>query len=64
MNRVIDDLYSKHIVLADGIVPAEGVLDSGNHKPQTTNHSARGYRPDMVRELVSTVQIWCTIIPM
>jgi uncharacterized circularly permuted ATP-grasp superfamily protein len=34
MNSFIDDLYNKHKVLADGIVPAELVLDSGNHKLQ------------------------------
>jgi uncharacterized circularly permuted ATP-grasp superfamily protein len=34
LNCFINDIYNKQKILADGIVPAELVLDSGNYKPQ------------------------------
>ncbi|MCB1690362.1 MAG: circularly permuted type 2 ATP-grasp protein [Halioglobus sp.] len=34
LNCFIDDIYNKQKILADGVVPAEIVLDSGNYKPQ------------------------------
>ncbi len=34
LNCFIDDIYNKQKILADSIVPAEIVLDSGNYKPQ------------------------------
>lgn len=34
LNRFIDDIYNKQKILAEGIVPAEIVLDSSNYKPQ------------------------------
>ena len=34
LNRFIDDIYNKQKILAEGILPADIVLDSGNFKPQ------------------------------
>jgi uncharacterized circularly permuted ATP-grasp superfamily protein len=34
LNHFIDDIYNKQKILADGIMPADIVLDSGNFKPQ------------------------------
>jgi uncharacterized circularly permuted ATP-grasp superfamily protein len=34
LNCFIDDIYNQQKILADGVVPAEIVLDSGNYKPQ------------------------------
>ncbi|CAA0093059.1 putative protein [Halioglobus japonicus] len=34
LNCFIDDIYNQQKILADGIVPAETVLDSSNYKPQ------------------------------
>tara|TARA_R110002049_G_scaffold124997_23_gene280590 strand:+ start:1314 stop:2762 length:1449 start_codon:yes stop_codon:yes gene_type:complete len=34
LNCFIDDIYNKQKILADGVVPADIVLDSGNYKPQ------------------------------
>ena len=34
LNCFIDDIYNKQKILADGIVPADIVLDSSNYKPQ------------------------------
>ena len=41
LNCFIDDIYNKQRILADGIVPAEVVLDSGNYKPQCAGMSPR-----------------------
>ncbi len=41
LNCFIDDIYNKQKILADGIVPADIVLDSGNYKPQCANVSPR-----------------------
>jgi uncharacterized circularly permuted ATP-grasp superfamily protein len=41
LNCFIDDIYNKQKILADGIVPAEIVLDSGNYKPQCAGVSPR-----------------------
>ena len=41
LNCFIDDIYNKQKILADGIVPAEIVLDSGNYKPQCAGMSPR-----------------------
>ena len=34
LNRFIDDIYNEQKILADGIVPGDIVLESGNYKPQ------------------------------
>jgi uncharacterized circularly permuted ATP-grasp superfamily protein len=39
LNCFIDDIYNKQKILADGLVPADIVLDSGNFKPQCTGVS-------------------------
>ena len=41
LNRFIDDIYNKQKILADSIVPADIVLDSGNFKPQCAGMSPR-----------------------
>ena len=41
LNAFIDDIYNKQRILADGIVPADIVLDSGNYKPQCAGISPR-----------------------
>ncbi|MEM6581202.1 MAG: circularly permuted type 2 ATP-grasp protein [Pseudomonadota bacterium] len=41
LNRFIDDIYNKQKILADGVVPAEIVLDSGNFKAQCAGVSPR-----------------------
>tara|TARA_R110002110_G_scaffold415860_1_gene658703 strand:+ start:16806 stop:18254 length:1449 start_codon:yes stop_codon:yes gene_type:complete len=41
LNCFIDDIYNKQKILADGIVPADIVLDSGNYKPQCAGMSPR-----------------------
>ena len=41
LNSFIDDIYNKQKILADGILPAELVLDSGNYKPQCAGVSPR-----------------------
>ena len=41
LNCFIDDIYNKQKILADGIVPADIVLDSGNYKPQCAGISPR-----------------------
>ncbi len=41
LNRFIDDIYNKQSILADGIVPADIVLDSSNFKPQCMGVSPR-----------------------
>ncbi|MEP5566448.1 MAG: circularly permuted type 2 ATP-grasp protein [Halioglobus sp.] len=41
LNCFIDDIYNKQKILADGILPAEIVLDSGNYKPQCAGMSPR-----------------------
>jgi uncharacterized circularly permuted ATP-grasp superfamily protein len=41
LNCFIDDIYNKQKILADGIVPAEIVLDSDNYKPQCAGMSPR-----------------------
>jgi len=41
LNRFIDDIYHKQKILADGVVPAEIVLDSANYKPQCAGVSPR-----------------------
>ena len=41
LNCFIDDIYNKQKILADGIVPAEIVLDSDNYKPQCAGVSPR-----------------------
>jgi uncharacterized circularly permuted ATP-grasp superfamily protein len=41
LNCFIDDIYNKQKILADGVVPAEIVLDSGNYKPQCAGVSPR-----------------------
>ncbi|MEM8561254.1 MAG: circularly permuted type 2 ATP-grasp protein, partial [Pseudomonadota bacterium] len=41
LNRFIDDIYNKQKILADGVVPAEIVLDSGNYKAQCAGVSPR-----------------------
>ncbi|MEH6570336.1 MAG: circularly permuted type 2 ATP-grasp protein [Halioglobus sp.] len=41
LNCFIDDIYNKQKILADGIVPADIVLDSSNYKPQCANVSPR-----------------------
>ena len=40
LNCFINDVYNEQKILADGIVPAETVLESGNYKPQ-----CRGVKP-------------------
>ncbi|MBN7795541.1 circularly permuted type 2 ATP-grasp protein [Parahaliea mediterranea] len=41
LNRFIDDIYNRQRILADGVVPAEIVLESGNYKPQCRGMSPR-----------------------
>ena len=41
LNCFIDDVYNKQKILADGIVPADIVLESGNYKPQCEGMSPR-----------------------
>ena len=41
LNCFIDDIYNKQKILADGLMPADIVLDSGNYKPQCANVSPR-----------------------
>ena len=41
LNSFIDDVYNKQRVLADGIIPAEVVLESINYKPQCAGISPR-----------------------
>lgn len=41
LNRFIDDIYNKQKIFADGVVPADIVLDSGNFKPQCVGMSPR-----------------------
>jgi uncharacterized circularly permuted ATP-grasp superfamily protein len=41
LNRFIDDIYNKQKILADGVVPAEIVLDSSNYKKQCEGCSPR-----------------------
>ena len=41
LNCFIDDIYNKQKILADGIVPADIVLESDNYKPQCANVSPR-----------------------
>jgi uncharacterized circularly permuted ATP-grasp superfamily protein len=39
LNCFIDDIYNRQKILADGLLPAGIVLDSGNYKPQCANVS-------------------------
>ena len=41
LNCFIDDIYNKQKILADGVVPAEIVLESTNYKPQCAGMSPR-----------------------
>jgi uncharacterized circularly permuted ATP-grasp superfamily protein len=41
LNCFIDDIYNRQKILADGVVPAEIVLDSGNYKAQCQGMSPR-----------------------
>lgn len=41
LNCFIDDIYNKQKILADGVLPGEIVLDSGNYKAQCANISPR-----------------------
>ena len=41
LNCFIDDIYNKQKILADGLLPAEIVLDSPNYKPQCQGMSPR-----------------------
>lgn len=41
LNRFIDDVYNKQSILADGVVPAEIVLESSNYKPPCAGMSPR-----------------------
>ncbi|TNE77302.1 MAG: circularly permuted type 2 ATP-grasp protein [Gammaproteobacteria bacterium] len=41
LNCFIDDVYNKQKILADGIVPADVVLESSNYKPQCQGVSPR-----------------------
>lgn len=41
LNCFIDDIYNRQQILADGLMPAEIVLDSGNYKPQCAGVSPR-----------------------
>jgi len=41
LNRFIDDIYNRQKILADGVVPAEIVLESPNYKPQCAGVSPR-----------------------
>lgn len=41
LNCFINDIYNAQKILADGIVPAETVLESDNYKPQCTGVSPR-----------------------
>ena len=41
LNCFIDDIYNKQKILADGIIPAELVLESSNYKPQCAGVSPR-----------------------
>ena len=41
LNCFIDDIYNAQNIIADGIIPAETVLESGNFKPQCKGMSPR-----------------------
>ena len=41
LNCFIDDIYNRQRILADGLLPADIVLDSGNYKPQCAGVSPR-----------------------
>ncbi|MDH4039780.1 MAG: circularly permuted type 2 ATP-grasp protein [Gammaproteobacteria bacterium] len=41
LNCFIDDIYNRQKILADGLLPAEIVLESGNYKPQCAGVSPR-----------------------
>ncbi len=41
LNAFIDDIYNRQKILADGILPADIVLESGNYKPQCAGMSPR-----------------------
>lgn len=41
LNCFIDDIYNKQSILADGLIPAEIVLESANYKPQCRGVSPR-----------------------
>lgn len=41
LNCFIDDIYNKQSILADGLIPAEIVLESSNYKPQCRGVSPR-----------------------
>jgi uncharacterized circularly permuted ATP-grasp superfamily protein len=41
LNCFIDDIYNKQKILADGLLPADIVLNSSNYKPQCANVSPR-----------------------
>ena len=41
LNMFIDDIYNKQKILADGVVPADIVLESDNYKPQCAGMSPR-----------------------
>ncbi len=41
LNCFIDDIYNKQKIIADGIIPADIVLDSGNYKAQCQGISPR-----------------------
>ncbi|MHA7817597.1 MAG: circularly permuted type 2 ATP-grasp protein [Pseudohaliea sp.] len=41
LNCFIDDIYHKQKILADGIIPAEIVLESSNYKPQCAGAAPR-----------------------
>lgn len=41
LNRFIDDVYNRQRIFAEGVVPAEIVLESSNYKPQCAGFSPR-----------------------
>ena len=41
LNAFINDIYNRQKILADGILPADIVLESGNYKPQCAGMSPR-----------------------
>ena len=41
LNAFINDIYNKQKILADGVVPADIVLESGNYKPQCAGMTPR-----------------------
>ncbi|HBQ41107.1 MAG TPA: hypothetical protein DD808_11130, partial [Halieaceae bacterium] len=41
LNHFIDDIYNRQKILADGVVPADIVLESTNFKPQCMGMSPR-----------------------